>query len=546
MNGPSSNATILVVDDQPANLQILAEILQNQYDVRIAINGEKALQIAQQNNKPDLILLDVKMPGLDGYQVLAELRRDEKTCHIPVIFVTAQHDVDNETRALAAGAVDFISKPINPQVVCARVNTHLTLRQREIAFQQLNAELENRIKERTRQVETLNTALQERATQAETANAAKSLFLGNMSHELRTPLMAVIGFTDLLQRQIDEPAVLHKLSRIRKAAGNLSSTINQILDFTQIESGNTAQVTIDFNLAAMLHKINDTIEELAVAKTLAYAYDVDSAIPANLNGDRVKLEQVLLNLASNAVKFTRHGAVSLRASLIEATGEEVKIRFEIQDTGIGIDQSLLEHIFVPFEQVDNTLTRQYGGLGLGLSINRKLIEMMGGEMGVESESGKGSTFWILITLKRSQTQPAVASRIPPLQSLQTNKARPRILLVDDDFINQELLKFLLNEAGLQCDSANDGEEAVGMVKNTDYDLVLMDIQMPIMDGLAATRAIRLLPERRLTPVIGVSANAFAEDKDRCFEAGMNAFLAKPVAPEVLYSELAKWLIKNDR
>lgn len=546
MNGPSSNATILVVDDQPANLQILAEILQNQYDVRIAINGEKALQIAQQNNKPDLILLDVKMPGLDGYQVLAELRRDEKTCHIPVIFVTAQHDVDNETRALAAGAVDFISKPINPQVVCARVNTHLTLRQREIAFQQLNAELENRIKERTRQVETLNTALQERATQAETANAAKSLFLGNMSHELRTPLMAVIGFTDLLQRQIDEPAVLHKLSRIRKAAGNLSSTINQILDFTQIESGNTAQVTIDFNLAAMLHKINDTIEELAVAKTLAYAYDVDSAIPANLNGDRVKLEQVLLNLASNAVKFTRHGAVSLRASLIEATGEEVKIRFEIQDTGIGIDQSLLEHIFVPFEQVDNTLTRQYGGLGLGLSINRKLIEMMGGEMGVESESGKGSTFWILITLKRSRTQPAVASRIPPLQSLQTNKARPRILLVDDDFINQELLKFLLNEAGLQCDSANDGEEAVGMVKNTDYDLVLMDIQMPIMDGLTATRAIRLLPERRLTPVIGVSANAFAEDKDRCFEAGMNAFLAKPVAPEVLYSELAKWLIKNDR
>ncbi|MDP2203637.1 MAG: response regulator [Methylicorpusculum sp.] len=546
MNGPSSNATILVVDDQPANLQILAEILQNQYDVRIAINGEKALQIAQQNNKPDLILLDVKMPGLDGYQVLAELRRDEKTCHIPVIFVTAQHDVDNETRALAAGAVDFISKPINPQVVCARVNTHLTLRQREIAFQQLNAELENRIKERTRQVETLNTALQERATQAETANAAKSLFLGNMSHELRTPLMAVIGFTDLLQRQIDEPAVLHKLSRIRKAAGNLSSTINQILDFTQIESGNTAQVTIDFNLAAMLHKINDTIEELAVAKTLAYAYDVDSAIPANLNGDRVKLEQVLLNLASNAVKFTRHGAVSLRASLIEATGEEVKIRFEIQDTGIGIDQSLLEHIFVPFEQVDNTLTRQYGGLGLGLSINRKLIEMMGGEMGVESESGKGSTFWIVITLKRSRTQPAVASRIPPLQSLQTNKARPRILLVDDDFINQELLKFLLNEAGLQCDSANDGEEAVGMVKNTDYDLVLMDIQMPIMDGLAATRAIRLLPERRLTPVIGVSANAFAEDKDRCFEAGMNAFLAKPVAPEVLYSELAKWLIKNDR
>ncbi|MDO8845643.1 response regulator [Methylicorpusculum sp.] len=546
MNGPSSKATILVVDDQPANLQILAEILQNQYDVRIAINGEKALQIAQQNNKPDLILLDVKMPGLDGYQVLAELRRDEKTCHIPVIFVTAQHDVDNETRALAAGAVDFISKPINPQVVCARVNTHLTLRQREIAFQQLNAELENRIKERTRQVETLNIALQERATQAETANAAKSLFLGNMSHELRTPLMAVIGYTDLLQRQIDEPAVLHKLSRIRKAAGNLSSTINQILDFTQIESGNTAQVAIDFNLVAMLHKINDTIEELAVAKTLAYACDVDSAIPENLNGDPVKLEQVLFNLASNAVKFTRQGAVSLRAGLIEATGEEVKIRFEIQDTGIGIDQSLLGHIFVPFEQVDNTLTRQYGGLGLGLSINRKLIEMMGGEMGVESESGKGSTFWILITLKRSRTQPAVASRIPPLQSLQTNKARPRILLVDDDFINQELLKFLLNEAGLQCDSANDGEEAVGMVKKTDYDLVLMDIQMPIMDGLAATRAIRLLPERRLTPVIGVSANAFAEDKDRCFEAGMNAFLAKPVAPEVLYSELAKWLIKNDR
>jgi CheY-like chemotaxis protein len=544
MNGQLPKATILVVDDQPANLQILAEILQNQYDVRIANNGEKALEITQGRDKPDLILLDVMMPGLDGYQVLAELSRNEKTRHIPVIFVTAQNDVDNETRALSAGAVDFISKPINPKVVSARVNTHLSLRQREIAYQRLNTELESRIKERTRQVETLNIALEERANQAEIANAAKSLFLGNMSHELRTPLMAVIGFTDLLQRQIDEPAVLHKLSRIRKAAGNLSSTINQILDFTHIESGNTTRVTRDFNLATMMHKINGTIEELAVAKKLAYVCVVDSAVPENLNGDPVKLEQVLLNLASNAVKFTRQGAVNLRANLIEATGDDVKIRFEIQDTGIGIDPSLLEHIFVPFEQVDNSLTRQYGGLGLGLSINHKLIEMMGGEMGVESESGKGSTFWIVITLKRSQEKSAVTSGLSPLQSLKAHKSRPRILMVDDDFINQELLKFLLTEAELQCDTANDGEEAVGMAGDTDYDLILMDIQMPIMDGLAATRAIRVLPERQLTPIIGVSANAFDEVKDRCFEAGMNAFLTKPVSPEVLYGELAKWLISK--
>ncbi|MBS3954753.1 MAG: response regulator [Methylomicrobium sp.] len=544
MNGQLPKPTILVVDDQPANLQILAEILQNHYDVRIANNGEKALEITQGRDKPDLILLDVMMPVMDGYQVLAELGRDEKTRHIPVIFVTAQNDVDNETRALSAGAVDFISKPINPQVVSARVNTHLTLRQREIAYRQLNAELESRIKERTRQVETLNTALEERATQAETANAAKSLFLGNMSHELRTPLMAVIGFTDLLQRQIDEPAALHKLSRIRKAAGNLSSTISQILDFTQIESGNTSRVSRDFNLVTMIQKINGTVEELAVAKKLAYTCWVDPTLPSNLSGDSVKLEQVLLNLASNAVKFTRQGVVNLRASLIEASGDDIKIRFEIQDTGIGIDPSLLEHIFVPFEQGDNSLTRQYGGLGLGLSINRKLIEMMGGEMGVESESAKGSTFWIVITLKRSQTQAAVASGLPPLQSLKTNNTKPRILMVDDDFINQELLKYLLMEAGLQCDTANDGEEAVGMVKDTDYDLILMDIQMPIMDGIAATCAIRTLPERRLTPIIGVSANAFDEVKDRCIEAGMNAFLTKPVVPEVLYSELTKWLINK--
>lgn len=542
---------ILIIDDIIDNLMALGGVLEHKYDVQFASSGREGLELIRQY-PPDLILLDVMMPEMDGYAVFSELSGDPKTKGIPVIFVTAFNDTNHETRALAAGAVDFIHKPINPPVVLARVKTHLMLKRREEELHRLNEALEKRVKqrtaeleERTLQVETLNMALEERAQQAETANLAKRQFLGKMSHELRTPLNGIIGYTELLQRKITDTAHLQKLAGIGKSANNLTAIVNDILNFTDIDSGKLNLATVDFDLNDVIQRVSDMIAPRAVAKKLAYTVEVDPAIPPVLSGDPGKLGQVLHNLAGNAVKFTHEGSINVRASLT-AAGEhgDVKIRFDVHDTGIGIEPSKLNTIFEPFEQSDNTLTRPFGGIGLGLSINRKLVEMMGGETGVESEAGKGSTFWATFKLKRGKLQqPARPAELPPLEALRAHHASAKLLLVEDDFIFQEILKDLLDEAGLCVDTANDGEEAVAMAEGQPYDLVLMDVQMPVTDGLDAARSIRKIPGRENIPIIAVSANAYDEDKARCLNAGMNAFIAKPVQPETLYMALVNWLGK---
>ena len=540
---------ILIIDDIIDNLMALGGVLEAEHDVQFASSGREGLELARQE-PPDLILLDVMMPEMDGYAVFAELSAEPKTSGIPVIFVTAFNDTQNEIRALAAGAVDFIHKPINPPVVLARVNTQLMLKRHERELRCLNEALENRVRERTTeleertlQVETLNLALEERARQAETANLAKRQFLGKMSHELRTPLNGIIGYTELLKQKITDPAHLPKLAGIGTSANNLASVINDILNFTDIDAGKLNLATVDFALNDVIQRVSDLIAPRAVAKKLAYSVAIDPAIPPGLLGDPGKLRQVLLNLAGNAVKFTQQGSVQVRASLV-AAGEDgdVTIRVDVQDTGIGIEPSKLDTLFEPFEQADNTPTRPFGGIGLGLSISRKLVEMMGGEVGVESQAGIGSTFWATFKPKRGKgQQPEKPTALPPLEALLAHHASAKLLLVEDDFIIQEILKELLGEAGLDVDTASNGEEAVAMAAGQPYDLILMDVQMPVMNGLDAARSIRKIPGRESTPIIAVSTDAYDEDKARCLEAGMNALLAKPVLPEALYRALVNWL-----
>jgi signal transduction histidine kinase len=540
---------ILIIDDIIDNLMALGGVLEHEHDVQFASSGREGLALALQQ-PPDLILLDVMMPEMDGYGVFAELSAEPKTCGIPVIFVTAFNDASNETRALAAGAVDFIHKPINPPVVLSRVKIHLMLKRRERELLCLNEALENRVKrrtaeleERTLQVEALNSALEQRARQAETANLAKRQFLGKMSHELRTPLNGIIGFTELLRRKVTDTAHLQKLAGIATSANNLASVINDILNFTDIDSGKLNLATVDFSLDEVIQRVSDKIAPKAVAKKLAYAVKVDPALPTVLSGDRGKLEQVLLNLVGNAVKFTQQGSVNLRACLASAGKQgDVTVRFEVQDTGIGIEPSKLNVIFEPFEQSDNTLTRPFGGIGLGLSINKKLVEMMGGEAGVESQVGVGSTFWATFKLARGKVQQAVQpTEVPPLQALRARHASAKLLLAGDDFIIQDIFKDLLDEAGLHVDTASDGGAAVAMAAGQPYDLILINIQMPVMDGLSAARAIRQIPGRESTPIIAVSSYDYDEEKARCLDAGMNAFLAVPVMPETLYRALLNGL-----
>ena len=292
----------------------------------------------------------------------------------------------------------------------------------------------------------------------------------------------------------------------------------------------------------MLTNVRSILAERAREKDVKLLVGVDS-VPANLIGDPTRLQQALLNYATNAIKFTEKGSVSLRAILLAETAETVTLRFEVQDTGIGIAPEAMGRLFLAFEQADNSMTRKYGGTGLGLAITRRLAHLMGGEAGVESTPGVGSTFWFTACLKRDTTAAgAIAGKHSDAErALRERHGGRRILVVDDEPINREVASNQLEAAGLVVDQAEDGAEAIRLAKAGDYAAIIMDMQMPNVNGLDATRALREIPNYRVTPVIALTANVFAEDKSRCFDAGMNDFVAKPCDPCLLYATLLHWL-----
>jgi signal transduction histidine kinase/ActR/RegA family two-component response regulator len=378
---------------------------------------------------------------------------------------------------------------------------------------------------------------------AEGANRAKSEFLANMSHEIRTPLNAIVGLNYLLRREGVTPQQALRLDKIDSAGQHLLSIINDILDLSKIEAGRVQIETTNFHLSAVLDAVHSIIAESAHAKGLEVTVD-GNAVPLWLRGDPTRLRQALLNFAGNAVKFTEKGSIALNAKLLQDRGDDLLVRFSVTDTGIGLAAEKLLRLFQPFEQADASITRKFGGTGLGLAITRRLAELLQGECGVDSEEGVGSTFWFTAVLHRGYgIVPAAAIESPATaeELLRRHHRGARILLVEDNEVNREVALAMLHGVGLAVEEATDGGGAVAMAGASSYDLVLMDMQMPRMGGLEATRAIRLLAGWESRPILALTANAFDEDRLACKAAGMDDFLTKPMNVELLYSALLKWL-----
>ncbi len=401
--------------------------------------------------------------------------------------------------------------------------------------------LELLIAERTRELEHAKEL-------AESANLAKSSFLANMSHEIRTPLNAITGMAHLIRRSGVSAKQSEQMDKLENAGKHLLDIINAILDISKIEAGMFVLEDTALSIEEIVSSVRDMVAERAAAKHLQLISKLGT-MPENLLGDHTRIQQALLNYAANAVKFTESGSVTFAANIVEEDALSALIRFEISDTGVGIADDAFPRLFNAFEQADNSITRKYGGTGLGLAITRRLSELMGGEAGVSSVLGKGSTFWLTVRLRKGEANQKPAAALSASETEELLKLiikDSRILLAEDEPINREIGLAMFEDIGVVIDTAEDGLEAVKLASENHYALILMDMQMPNLDGLEATRQIRHLPSYRQVPIIAMTANAFAEDKERCLQAGMNDFISKPVRPDILFKTLLKCLTHENR
>lgn len=582
---------ILVVDDVSKNLQILGSILDEVgYSTTFAISGAQALERLE-TAKPDLILLDMMMPDMDGLQICSILKSNPETCDIPVIFLTASQNSEHIIQAFDKGAVDYLTKPFNTRELLARVRNHLELKHTRDQLRKALKEL----------VESRDAALK--------SAQIKSQFLANMSHEIRTPMNGVLGMTELLLQTPLTPQQLDYVQTLKSSGNSLLVIINDILDYSKLEAGEMRLQYEEFNLKKKLKEMSKLFASQISNKPISFEVNCAPEVPTKIIGDLHKIQQILTNLIGNAIKFTEAGKIQVNVTKVAGLSGEIyqnhltefsippdrimsnhcQLRFEVCDTGIGIKPEDQENIFKSFFQADSSSTRRYAGTGLGLAICQQLVQLMNGKIGVESEFGKGSKFWFTINVQyvtpNMTDEPSndvleennnSLTDTPSTDTLSLASAGEageglaslKILVVEDTRVNQKVIQQQLKRLGCHADCVNNGQEALDQLELMDYDLILMDCQMPVLDGYAATQIIRerekqqkgdslavshspspkdpgdmvsksKTPKSR-TIIIGLTAYAMKGDREKCLAAGMDDYLSKPVSINDLSAMLQKW------
>lgn len=549
-----TKGNLLIVDDTPENLQVLSATLSEQgYQVRGVVKGKMAIRAAK-SAQPDLILLDIRMPEMDGYQVCEHLKADPETRDIPVIFISAIDDVLDKVKAFRVGGVDYITKPFQVEEVLARVENQLMIRRLSQEVRDRNQELEQEIQERRKA---------EKAAAA--ASKAKSEFLANMSHELRTPLNAILGFTQVMSRDAQlTPEQREYLGIINRSGEHLLDLINDVLDLSKIEAGIISLYETSFDLYRLLDNLEEMFQIKAEQKNLNLIFTIAPNVPQFIKTDAKKLRVCLINLLGNAIKFTEKGRITLRVNLAtEALTPQnqlnresfsafpPRLRFEVEDTGPGIPAADLEHLFDAFVQTE-TGQKIAEGTGLGLTITRKFVQLMGGRITVSSVVGKGTIFKYDIKINPADLYPVTSEPHQRVIGLEANQPIYRILVVDDTPENRLLLIKLLEPIGFEVREAANGIQCLEIWESWQPHLIFMDTRMPIMDGLEATQRLRRKEKERIsqshsvsdvskTIILALTASAFEEKREEILTAGSDDFLRKPFTEAQIFDAITQYL-----